>query len=196
MRREASVAESASPARTSDQHSATLGSLLADPWFGGQSSFGTLVRTPARGTLIGPPGARNDLRDDPIVEEVRTELEGPVYSADSLVAGPQVTMLDKSASRHHEDLAPRQFDLNAPLKIPSPPEGYFRFATVTLRADVPIGSQQVLDRQIGETSVAGALSRDARCNASGFCGAPLGRDRKCCGRMGRSRYCSRAEASA
>ncbi len=151
MRREASVAESASPARTSDQHSATLGSLLADPWFGGQSSFGTLVRTPARGTLIGPPGARNDLRDDPIVEEVRTELEGPVYSADSLVAGPQVTILDKSGSRSHEDLAPRQLDLNAALKIPSPPEGHFRFATVTLRADVPIASQQVLDRQIGET---------------------------------------------
>ena len=151
MRREASVAEAASPARTLEQPSATLGTLLADPWFGGQSSFGTLVRTPSRGTLIGPPGARNDLRDDPIVEEVRTELEGPVYSAESLVAGPQVTVLDKSASRPHEDLAPRQFDLNAPLKIPSPPEGYFRFASVTLRADVPIGSQEVLDRQIGET---------------------------------------------
>ena len=150
-RREASVVEVASPARTSDQPSATLGTLLADPWFGGQGSFGTLVRTPARGTLIGPPGARNDLRDDPIVEEVRTELEGPVYSAESLVAGPQVTVLDKSASRHHEDLAPRQLDLNAPLKIPPPPEGYFRFATVTLRADVPIAAQQVLDRQIGET---------------------------------------------
>lgn len=150
MLREASVSD-APPARTSNQHSATLGTLLADPWFGGQSSYGTLVRTPARGTLIGPPGARNDLRDDPIVEEVRTELEGPVYSAESLVAGPQVMVVDKSASRHREDLAPRQLDLNAPLKIPPPPESYFRFATVRLRADVPIASQQVLDRQIGET---------------------------------------------
>ncbi len=150
MRREASVAD-APLARTSDQSSATLGTLLADPWFGGQSSFGTLVRTPARGTLIAPPGARNDLRDDPIAEEVRTELEGPVYSAASLVAGPQVTVLDSSASRNHENLAPRQFDLNAPRKIPPAPEGCFRFASVRLRADVPITSGNVLNQQIGET---------------------------------------------
>jgi hypothetical protein len=135
----------------SDQHSPTLGALLADPWFGGQNTFGTLVRTPARGTLIGPPGGRSDLRDDPIVEEVRTELEGPVYSAESLVAGPQVTVLDLSASRSHEDLAPRQFDLNAPLKILPPPESCLRFATVLLRSDVPILSQTMLDRQIAET---------------------------------------------
>ena len=151
MRREASVAEVVPPARVSDQHSATLGALLADPWVGGQNSFGTLVETPARGTLIGPPGARSDLRDDPIAEEVRTELEGLVYSAESLGTGPQVTVLDKSASRHHEDLAPRQFDLNAPLRIPSPPEGYFRLATVRLRADVPVATLEILDRQIGET---------------------------------------------
>lgn len=151
VRREASAAEVSLPARASDQPSDILGTLLTDPWFGGQSNFGTLVRTPARGTLIGPPGARNDLRDDPIVEEVRTELEGPVYSAESLVAGPQVTILDKSALRQHEDLASRQFELSAPLKIPPPREGYFRFATVNLRSDVPIASQEVLDRQIGET---------------------------------------------
>jgi hypothetical protein len=135
----------------SDQHSPTLGALLADPWFGGQNTSGTLVRTPARGTLIGPSGGRSDLRDDPVVEEVRTELEGPVYSAESLVAGPQVAVLDLSASRSHEDLAPRQFDLNDPLKIPPPPESCFRFATVQLRADVPIPSQSILDRQIAET---------------------------------------------
>ena len=149
-RREASV-EAAAPARSSEQHSATLGTLLADPWFGGQSSFGTLVRTPARGTLIGPPGTRSDLRDDPIVEEVRTELEGPVYSAESLVAGPQAIVLDLSASSKHEDLAVRQVDLNTALEIPPPAARYFRFATVRLRADVPIASQQALDRQIGDT---------------------------------------------
>jgi hypothetical protein len=149
-RREALV-EAAPTARMSDQHSPTLGALLADPWFGGQNTSGTLVRTPARGTLIGPPGGRSDLRDDPVVEEVRTELEGPVYSAESLVAGPQVAVLDLSAARSHEDLAPRQFDLNDPLKIPPPPESCFRFATVQLRADVPIPSQSMLDRQIAET---------------------------------------------
>jgi hypothetical protein len=148
--REQSVID-APPARTSDQASTTLGTLLADPWFGGQSSFGTLVRTPARGTLIGPPGARSDLRDDLIVEEVRTELEGPVYSAESLVTGPQVAVLDKSASQEHEDLAPQRFDLNDPLKIPFPQESYFRFASVRLRADVPIASQPILGQQIGET---------------------------------------------
>ncbi len=64
---------------------ATLGSLLADPWIGGQSQFGNAVGTPHRGTLIGPPGVRSDLRDDRVAEAVRTELEGSIYSAVSLV---------------------------------------------------------------------------------------------------------------
>jgi hypothetical protein len=148
--REASASDLATSTRTSEQPTPALGALLADPWFGGQSSFGTLVRTPARGTLIGPPGTRTDLRDDPIVEEVRTELEGPVYASESLVAGPQVTIRDTSASRTHEDLASQRFDLNAPLKIPPPQEGYYRFANVRLRSDVPIASQPALDHQIGE----------------------------------------------
>ncbi len=127
-----------------DQRAAT-GTLLADPWFGGPNSSGTVVRTPSRGTAIGPPGSRSDLRDDAIGEEVRTELENPIYSAESLVAGPQVTVLDFSASRNlpgklrlYQDEASRKFALNAPLQIPPPAENFFRFAAIRLRIDVPI----------------------------------------------------------
>jgi len=134
---------------------AAMDTLLADPWFGGPNSSGTVVRTPDRGTAIGPPGLRSDLRNDAIVEAVRTELENPVYSAESLVAGPQVTVVDFSASKNHRDDPSRQFDFNAPLQIPPPQEGYFRFASIRLRADVPIlsgdDSGRGLAEQIGDT---------------------------------------------
>jgi hypothetical protein len=127
-----------------------LGSLLADPWSGGQSRYGNTIETPQRGTLIGPAGMRSDLRDDPVAEAVRTELEGSIYSASSLVVGPQVTVFDFAGSRQAVDLAPRQFNLNAPLEIPAPPEGYFRFAHLRLRSDVAIDAPG-LAAQIGET---------------------------------------------
>ena len=134
---------------------AATGNLLAEPWFGGPHSSGTVVRTPNRGSAIGPSGTRSDLRDDAIAEEVRTELENPINSAESLVAGPQVTAADLSASKNHHDDGPRKFDLNASLKIPPPQEGYFRFASVRLRADVPIvpggSAGRGLAEQIGDT---------------------------------------------
>ncbi|MGA2906039.1 MAG: hypothetical protein ABSD98_19610 [Candidatus Korobacteraceae bacterium] len=134
---------------------AAMGTLLADPWFGGPNSFGIVVRTPNRGTVIAPPGARSDLRDDAIVEEIRTELEDLVFSAESLVAGPQVTVVDFAAAKDHSNNAPRQFDLNAPLQIPPPQPSYFRFASVRLRADVPVcsggNSGRALAEQIGGT---------------------------------------------
>jgi len=140
--------------RSVDQRTA-MGTLLADPWFGGPNSFGLAVRTPNPGTVIAPPGARSDLRDDAIVEEVRTELEGLVFSAESLVAGPQLTVVDFPAAKDHPNNAPRQFDLNAPLQIPPPPPNYFRFASIRLRADVPIfsgdNSGRGLAEQIGGT---------------------------------------------
>ena len=129
--------------------------LLADPWFGGQSSFGTLVRTPSRGTSIGPPGERNDLRDDPVVEEVRTELENAIYSPQSSAGGPQVTVTDFPATQEVENQDARQFDLNTPLQIPPAQNCYFRFASIVLRADVPIlpsgNFRYGLANQIGET---------------------------------------------
>ncbi|MGH6738530.1 MAG: hypothetical protein ACREDY_05760, partial [Bradyrhizobium sp.] len=131
------------------QSNPTLGALLADPWLGGQSRFGTAVDTPSRGTLIGPPGIRSDLRDDPVVEAVRTELENCIYTAASLVIGPQVQILDLDASPARADLASRHFDLNDPLHIPAPQPGYFRFAQVGLRSDVPL-NQPRLAAQIGD----------------------------------------------
>ena len=128
----------------------TLGSLLADPWVGGQSRFGNAVGTPHRGTLIGPSGVRSDLRDDRVAEAVRTELEGSIYSAVSLVTGPQVAVFDFAGSREGVDIAPQRYDLNSPLEIPAPPESYFRFASVRLRSDVPIAAPN-LAMQIAET---------------------------------------------
>ena len=134
---------------------AAMDTLLGDPWLGGPNSSGTVVRTPNRGTAIGRPGTRSDLRDDAIGEEVRTELENPIYSAESLVAGPPVTVVDFSASRNYPNDPSRKFDLNAPLQIPPPQESYFRFASIRLKADVPIisgdDSGRGLAEQVGET---------------------------------------------
>jgi hypothetical protein len=157
--RRSTEAEGIAPRRAFEPRTAPLEVLLLDPWFGGQNTFGILVGTPQRGTAIGPPGERSDLRDDPVVEEVRTELENLVYSAESLVAGPQLTIVDCACLKNLQPNISRSCDLNLPLKIPSPHEKYFRFATVGLRADTPIFSTGnlatlsagSLARQIGET---------------------------------------------
>ncbi len=139
------------PSRRGGSHgTATLESLLADPWIGGQSQFGHAVGTPQRGTLMAPAGVRSDLRDDPVAEAVRTELEGSIYSAVSLVTGPQVTVFDFAGSKEGVDIPPQRYDLNSPLEIPAPPESYFRFAGVGLRPDVPIAAPH-LAGQIAET---------------------------------------------
>ena len=128
----------------------TLGTLLADPWAGGQSQYGIEVGTPHRGTLIAPAGKRDDLRDDPVAEAVRTELENSIYSAASLVTGPQVMVSDLAAAKEGVDIGSQEYDLNNPLGIPAPPESYFRFASVRLRSDVALSTSN-LARQIGET---------------------------------------------
>ncbi len=135
---------------TSHQNPHTLETLLSDPWSEGQNDLGTLVDTPHRGTLIGPAGTRSDLRDDPVMEAVRTELEGPIYSAESLVTGPQVTVVDFAAENPLQDVEPRRLNLNAPLQIPPPPEKHFRFGSIRLRADVSISSERGLAMQIGD----------------------------------------------
>jgi hypothetical protein len=134
----------------SHQDAHTLETLLSDPWSEGQDYLGTLVDTPHRGTLIGPAGTRGDLRDDPVAEAVRTELEGSIYSAESLVTGPQVTVIDFAAENRLQEVEPRRLDLNAPLQIPRPPEKYFRFGSIRLRADVPITLERGLAMQIAE----------------------------------------------
>ena len=129
--------------------------LFTDPWFDGQTCFGTLVATPHRGTMIGRPGVRGDLRDDPVVEAVRTDIEDSIYLAESPLTGPRVVVTDFSSSKHAADDPSQPFDLDTPQLIPVPREGYFRFGTVGLRADVPItpgsGSRRGLAEQISET---------------------------------------------
>jgi hypothetical protein len=145
-----SMAVSASSRRTPSHSTGTLGSLLADPWTGGQTQYGNLVATPHRGTLIAPAGRRDDLRDDPVAEAVRTELECSIYSAASLVTGPQVKVYDCAGTRDAVDITVQEYNLNTPLEIPTPPEKYFRFAELRLRPDVPITAPH-LALQIGET---------------------------------------------
>jgi hypothetical protein len=137
------------------QPSTKAGRLVTDPWFGGPNSNGMLVRTPSHGTAIAPAGTRHDLRDDPVAEEVRTELELAIYAAQSLATGPQVRVVDLAGAEDCEDRDPRSWELNAAREIPPPPEGYFRFAAVRLRADVAIsagnGEGHSLAAQIGDT---------------------------------------------
>jgi hypothetical protein len=137
-----------------DARTTGIGSVLSDPWLGGDRQSSTLVAAPRYGSQIGPPGSRSDLGDDPVVGAVRTELEGPIYAAASLVSGPQITVHDFAASKAIPD-KPRQFQFNAPLKLQPPDEGYFRYASIGLRADVPIATgnaaARVLVRQIGES---------------------------------------------
>ncbi len=153
-RTQESMAEVASrPA--GDARVGTIESLLSDPWLGGDRRSSTLVVAPRHGTRIGQPGSRSDLRDDPVIEAVRTELEGPIYTAASLVSGPQVTIHDFAASQGVRDALPRHFEFNAPLKLQPPEDGFFRYARIGLRADVPIAGAdapgRALERQIGES---------------------------------------------
>lgn len=142
-------------AEGSEARGGNLQALMSDPWQGGQTQSGTLVDTPHRGTLIAPPGTQGDLRDDPVAEAVRSELEDVIYTAASLIAGPQVTVSNFAAARAHRDAAPRLFHLNARWEIPAPEQGYFRFARMGLRSDVPIATGAAagkrLQQQIAET---------------------------------------------
>lgn len=152
---QASSSEANRSRRGFEKRAGDLGRLFTDPWFDGQNYFGTIVATPNRGTMIGRPGVRSDLRDDPIAEAVRTDVEDSIYFAESLVSGPQVTVTDFSGSKNQTDASSRQFDLNALQQIPAPREQYFRFGSIQLRADVPIASGGIsrhgLAGQIAET---------------------------------------------
>ena len=153
--KEAAARGSARQDEAAGQGAATLQALLSDPWSGGESRSSTRVDTPRHGTMIAPAGGRGDLRDDPVAEAVRTELEAPLYTPASLVAGPQIAVHDFAASHANEDAEPRQFEFNAPLRMPPPEKDDFRFASVGLRPDAPLvadgaaGSR--IAQQIGET---------------------------------------------
>jgi hypothetical protein len=125
--------------------------LFTDPWFDGHNCFGTIVAAPHRGTHIGPAGVRSDLRDDSVAEAVRTELENALYLAESPTEGPQVILHDFGGPANMSANVPLALDLDAPQLIPPPHEGYFRFGSIPLRADVPISSGHNLSGQIAET---------------------------------------------
>jgi len=136
-------------AQSTHGHRPALNDLLADAWGGGQKQYGTAVSTPQRGTWIGTAGERSDLRDDAVVEAVRTELENCIYRAASLVTGPEVIVQDMTASTDRSDAALRQFALNDALQIPPPAQGYLRLAQVGLRSDVPLEEARIA-AQVGD----------------------------------------------
>ncbi len=124
---------------------------------------------------------------------MRTELEDSIYSAASLVTGPQVTVFDLAGSKEGVDIAPQQYNLNAPLEIPAPPESYFRFANLRLRADVAINMPH-LALQIGETLWQVLYPEMPGSTPSDFAETSPGRQCRRRGSLGRSRYRDRAEA--
>src|ERR1700678_3397097 len=91
----------------SEPRGALLQAVLSDPWLGGQTQSGTVVATPNRGTLIAPAGVDGDLRDDPVAEAVRSELEDCIYTASSLLEGPRITVSDFAAVHALQNIAPQ-----------------------------------------------------------------------------------------
>ena len=169
-REQASIAAGALPAQNHAEAAHSVQTLISDAWIGGHNSS-TTVESPRRGTLMGPPGVRSDLRDDPVAEAVRTELEAPIYAPTSPGAGPQIAIHDLAASPDWSDEQTRHSDLNAPLKIPPPEPTHYRFAGIALRSDVPLAESGAvgvrLAEQIAETlwralhpETAGAIPQD------------------------------------
>jgi hypothetical protein len=118
--------------------------LFDDPWFDGQNYQCTIIATPNRGTVIGPPGSRSDLVDDPIAEIVRRELEFSMYTS-------KVELSDQSAKPAKEGLAASTIDLHQPgrtVQVAGVPEGYFRFGSVELENNLDLYND-TLALQIG-----------------------------------------------
>jgi hypothetical protein len=129
-----------------------LGGLFSDPWFDGQNYFCTIVATPNQGTLIAPAGVDAGLRDDPVAELVRGELEDSVYHSISDKEGKQVRVLDLSPTHYEPYFDERYFEISDRIEVPA--QRRFRFARVRLRDDVvitPTGARSGSSQQIAET---------------------------------------------
>ncbi len=99
--------------------------FFVDPWFDGSNYGGTIVATPNRGSLIGPPGTSPGLEDDPIAKLVRDELELPLVS--------DVTIHDRPATTGVEDRGERAHALAEAIARTDPPSpGCYRFGHVAL----------------------------------------------------------------
>lgn len=108
--------------------------LFADPWYDGAGYRCTIVGTPNGGTLIGPPGVEPDLRDDPVVQLVRNELEASIYIS-------AFRLRDRSSIAGSEPDAAIDREVTAPdgLAEPAPP-GYYRFGTVAVGSVADFGT--------------------------------------------------------
>ncbi len=128
-----------------------------DPWFDGSNYQSTIVATPNRGTVIGEPGIRSDLTDDPVAALVQDELEYSFFR-------PPMTIEDLSASSGKPDRPPNKCSIEEACQSPVA-SGYYRFGTIELWQDVDL-SRAPLVKQIGAVLWRTLESGDARWNSS------------------------------
>lgn len=133
-----------------EERGGTWKALFDDPWFDGSNYACTIVATPNRGTLIGKPGVRSDLLDDPVVTIVLHELEYSIYTTAPASETPEVKIVDLPASRDQRD-EERNCALGVmTFRASAPRDGYYRFGVVGLHEGVNVLSGRMAS-QIGET---------------------------------------------
>ena len=122
----------------------TLARYFDDPWFDGANYRCTIVATPARGTLIGEPGNRSDLSDDPVTELVRQELELSLFHSQVKVRHLPATLKNKPGP------SPQPCPILSALEIALVPYACLRFAKVRIKEDVGL-LHRPMSEQIGRT---------------------------------------------
>ncbi|MEZ6049653.1 MAG: hypothetical protein R3C11_29545 [Planctomycetaceae bacterium] len=118
-------------------------SVFDDPWFDGHNYQATIVVTPNRGSLIGPPGNSSDLSDDPVVKIVQSELEMSIFRSDVVIEDFATEASDSLCIRHSLPINEATI-LSPPIKYKS-----LRYATIELETDFDLLSNDV-SKQIGE----------------------------------------------
>ena len=131
----------------------SLAALFDDPWYDGQNYQCTIVDTPNRGTLIGRPGHRGDLADDPVAQVVQEMLELSSFVSDAAVVDVPATIADAERTRQTTPLA-------AAASLPPPHGGYFRIGSIALNKDLNVMHGMIAE-QIGR-ALWPLLSRDVR----------------------------------
>ncbi len=125
--------------------------LFNDPWFDGSNYVCTIIATPNRGTLLGEPGSRSDMLDDPVAAVVRHELEYAIYASETTGDRAQVSMVDLSASADSGNHEETKYEVaEAAKSVSAPADGYYRFGFIRLHQGVNILSGRAAS-QIGET---------------------------------------------
>ncbi|MHC1764258.1 MAG: hypothetical protein AB9869_08125 [Verrucomicrobiia bacterium] len=127
-----------------EQRAGGLAGLFHDPWFDGSNWKCSIVATPNGGTLIGRPGMKSDLTDDPVADLVARQLEFAIY------VSPLILESCGTSAGHNKQLA--QLDLLEPgpgEKIPPFTEGGYRFGSVQLHSNAELG-RGTLAEEIGK----------------------------------------------